>query len=324
MNTRRQTAIWLAAAMIALGASGAQAQAYPSKPIRIVVPFGPGSGADIMGRILADKLSEQMNVRVFVENRDGAGGAIGTTHVAAAAPDGYTLVLNPSSAIVSLQATPPYDPIRDFAPVSKIAMLPLVLVSGMNAPFKTAPELIAYARANPGRLSYANSGRGASTHLEAELLKYRYKLNITDVPYKSFGQAITDTISGEVALYFPAFPAALPHIKGGKVRGLAIGSLTRSSQLPDVPTLAEALNAPGYEAVVWYGIWAPANTPQAIVSAIDAQLDAALKSTEVQQRLSKVGVEAAYMPSDKFGAMVREETTKWRRLIDELGLRTPK
>lgn len=314
----------LVACTLFVSVQNTQAQAYPSNPIRIVVPFGPGSGADIIGRILADTLSEQMSARVFVENRDGAGGSIGSTQVASAAPDGYTLVLIPSSFTVSLLPTPPYDPVKDFAAISKVAALPLVVVSGADAPYKNLTELIAYARANPGKLSYATSGKGASSHLEFELIKHRYKLDIPDVPYKSFGQAITDTISGQVSFYFAALPATLPHIKSGRVRGIAMGGLQRSDQAPEVPTIAESLNLPGYEASVWYGVLAPAATPRAIIAALDAQIATALKTPEVQQRLTKGGVFPAYAPADKFSALVAEETAKWRKLIDTLGLKVAK
>jgi tripartite-type tricarboxylate transporter receptor subunit TctC len=312
------------ASSLAFCAPGALAQAFPSNPVRIVVPFGPGSGADIIGRILADKLSEQMSARVFVENRDGAGGSIGSTQVAGASPDGHTLLLIPSSFTVSLLPTPPYDPVKDFAAISKLAALPLVVVAGADAPYKTMSELVNYARANPGKLSYATSGKGASSHLEFELIKHRYKLNIPDVPYKSFGQAITDTISGQVSFYFAALPATLPHIKSGKVRGIAMGGLQRSEQAPEVPTIAESLNLPGYEASVWYGMLAPAATPRAIINQLDGQIATALKSADVQQRLMKGGVVVSYASSEKFGATVAEETAKWRKLIDELGLRAPK
>ena len=314
----------LVACTLFVSVQNTQAQAYPSNPIRIVVPFGPGSGADIIGRILADTLSEQMSARVFVENRDGAGGSIGSTQVASAAPDGYTLVLIPSSFTVSLLPTPPYDAVKDFAAISKVAALPLVVVSGADAPYKNLTELIAYARANPGKLSYATSGKGASSHLEFELIKHRYKLDIPDVPYKSFGQAITDTISGQVSFYFAALPATLPHIKSGRVRGIAMGGLQRSDQAPEVPTIAESLNLPGYEASVWYGVLAPAATPRAIIAALDAQIATALKTPEVQQRLTKGGVLPAYAPADKFSALVAEETAKWRKLIDTLGLKVAK
>lgn len=307
---------------LSLWASAATAQAYPNRPIRLVVPFGPGSGADIIARILADRLGEQMNVRVVVENRDGAGGAIGSTMVANSTPDGYTLLLIPSSFTVSLLPTPPYDPVKDFAAVSKVASLPLALVSGTDAPYKTFPELIAYAQANPGKLSYATSGKGASSHLEMELLKHRYKLDIPDVPYKSFGQAISDTISGQVSFYFAAFPATLPHIKSGKVRGVAMGALQRSDQAPEVPTIAESLNLPGYEASVWYGILAPAGTPADIVATIDAQVATALKAPVVQERLAKTGVLVAHESSAKFGATIRDETQKWGKLVDDLGLKS--
>lgn len=302
--------------------SPSQAQPYPNKPIRLVVPFGPGSGADIIARILADRMSEQMSQRVIVENRDGAGGAIGSTMVGNSPPDGYTLLLIPSSFTVNLLPTPPYDPVKNFVAVSKVASLPLALVSGVDVPFKTFPELIAYAQANPGKLNYATSGKGASSHLEMELLKYRYKLDIPDVPYKSFGQAIADTMSGQVSFYFAAFPATLPHLKSGKVRGIAMGALQRSSQAPEVPTIAEALNLPGYEASVWYGVMAPAGTPPEIVATIDAQIAKALEVPEVQAKFEKAGVLPAHEGPRRFGPVVREETEKWGKLVNELGLKS--
>lgn len=309
------------AAVTIVYAPSAAAQAFPAKPVRIIVPFGPGSGADIIARILADKLGEQMNASFVVENRDGAGGSIGTTLVAKSPPDGYTLALIPSSYTVNLLPTAPYDPVKDFEHVARVASLPLVLVASQDAPFKTFAELIAYAKANPGKLNYANSGRGATTHLEMELLKKRYQLDVQDIPYKSFNTAIADVITGRVAFYYPAFPAVIPFIKSGQVRALGVGSEKRSEHIPDVPTMAEAANAPGYQAGTWYGILAPAGTPAAVVKVLDSNLALALKSSDVQKRFAGANVSVDYESAAKFRKTVEEETAKWEKLVEELGLK---
>jgi tripartite-type tricarboxylate transporter receptor subunit TctC len=311
--------------LLACGAvpSPAAADAYPSKPIRMIVAYGPGSGADIVARILAQKLGEQMNVSVYIENRDGGGGVIGTTVAAKSPPDGYTILLAPTTLTVSpsMQGTPPYDPVKDFTAVTKVAVLPMAVVTAQNAPYKTLPELIAYAKANPGKLMYATSGKGSPSHLEMELLKQRYALDISDVPYKSFGQAITDTMNGQVSFYFPTFPSALSHIKDGRVRGLATGAPNRSEQAPELPTVAEALGLAGYEVSVWYGVVAPSGTAPEIVAKLNDQIQTALKSPEVQDRIMKTGAQVSVASSDKFAEMIRAETGKWTALVKELGLK---
>lgn len=299
------------------------AQAYPSRPIKLIVAYGPGSGADIVARILADKLSEQMKVSVVVENRDGAGGAIGTAQAAKAAPDGYTLLMAPTTLTVSpsMMANPSYDPVKDFTAVTRVAVQPMAAVTRPDAPYKNFKELIEYAKANPGKVMYATSGKGSPSHLEVELLRQRYDIRIQDVPYKSFGQAITDTMNGLVSFYFPTLPAALTHINSGKVRSLAVGSPERSPQAPQLPTIAEELGLPGYEVSVWYGIVAPAGTPPDIVTKLDSEIATALKSPEVRERIEKTGAIIATAGPEQFGKMIRAETDKWGKLVESLGLK---
>jgi tripartite-type tricarboxylate transporter receptor subunit TctC len=299
------------------------AQTWPARPIRLIVAYGPGSGADIMARILAEKLSERLKVGVIVENREGAGGAIGTLAAARSAADGYTLILAPTTLTVSphMQSAPSYDPVKDFAPIMRVAVLPLAVVTYPDAPYKTFKELIDYAKANPGKLSYATSGKGSPSHLEMELIRKRYGLNLRDVPYRNVGQAMTDAISGQVSFYCPTFPSALQHVLSGRVRGLAIGSPKRSVEAPALPTIAEEMELPGYEASVWYGLLAPAGTPQEAVLRLSAELDQVLAQPEVRQQIAKTGAQVAPMFTEDFADFVKSENTKWAGLVKELGLK---
>ncbi len=318
MSIRKLVTV-LAVALVPLAAWG---QAYPTKPIKMVVAYGPGSGADIVARILSEQLSKQMKVGVVVENRDGAGGAIGTTLVARSANDGYTLLMAPTTLTVSpaLQSAPSYDPVRDFTPITRVAIQPMAIVTSLDAPYNNFKELIAYAKANPGKLSYGTSGKGSPSHLEMEMIKRLRALDIPDVPYKSFGTANTVTINGQVSFYFPTFPAALPHIKGGKVKPLAVGSTERAPQAPDIPTIAEALGMPGYEVSVWYGVVAPAGVPAEIVARLNQEITAALQVPEVRQRISDTGALISVAPPEQFATQVKAESEKWGKLVRELKL----
>ena len=310
-----------AAALSALPA-GAQAN-YPSRPIKLMVAYGPGSGADIMARILADKLGERLKTSVVVENREGAGGAIGTLAASRAPADGYTVMLAPTTLTVSphMQNPQQYDATKQFAPIARVAVLPLAVVTAPDAPYKTLKELIAYAKANPGKLSYATSGKGAPSHLEMELLRKRFQLDVRDVPYKNVGQAMTDTISGQVAFYLPTFPSALPHITSGRLRGLATGAVKRSEQAPSVPTIAEELGLPDYESSVWYGLVAPAGVPGEVVQRLATETLAVLEDPEVRQQIAKTGAEVSPMNTARFTEFVRTENTKWGGLVKDLGLK---
>ena len=299
------------------------AQAYPSKPIKMIVAYGPGSGADIVGRILAERLTQQMGVAVLVENRDGAGGSIGSTQAAKSAADGYTILMAPTTLTVSpaLQATPTYDPVKDFTPVTRVAIQAMTIVTSLDAPYSNLKELMAYAKANPGKLSYGTSGKGSPSHLEMEMIKQLKGLQMEDVPYKSFGSAISDTISGQVSFYFPTFPAALPHIKGGKVKALAVGSAERVPQAPQIPTIAEELGIPGYEVSVWYGVVAPVGVSREIVNRLHAEIAKALQDPAVREKISNTGAVVSMAPPDQFAAQIRSETAKWGKLVKELNLK---
>lgn len=300
-------------------------QAYPGHSIRLIVAYGRGSGADIMARILADKLSERLKVSVVVYNCEGADGAIGTLAAARAAADGYTLILAPTTLVVSphMQTAPSYDPVKDFAPIMRVAVLPLAVVTSTASPYRTLKELIDYAKAKPGTLSYATSGKGSPSHLEMELIRARYGLNLRDVPYRDLGQAMADAIAGQVSFYCPTFSSALPHINSGRVRGLAIGSSKRSAETPSLPTLAEELELSGYEAGVWYGLLAPAGTPQEAITRLSTELAKVLKLPEVRQQIAKTGAQVAPMTSEDFADYVKSENTKWAGLVKELGLGDP-
>jgi tripartite-type tricarboxylate transporter receptor subunit TctC len=299
------------------------AQSFPQRPIRIVVGFGPGSAADTVARILAERLSEQLKVSVVVDNREGAGSAIGTAIVAKAPADGYTLLLGATTMVVSphMQSAPSFDPIKDFVPIVKVAEIPLMLIVGVAAPYKTLPELIAYAKANPDKLSYATSGKGSPSHLSVELIRQAMKIEVTDIPYKSVGQAMGDLIGGQVSFYFPAYSAALAQVMAGKARALAIGSTKRSPQLPNVPTLAEELGVAGLEVITWYGLLAPQGTPKEIVARLSAEVLKAMETPEVRERISKTGAEVAVASAEEFAAQMIADNLKYSKLVKALGLK---
>ena len=320
-----RSARWFAGLALALGLQGADAaaQAYPSRPIKLVVAYGAGGGTDIVARILAERLTEQMKVSVVVENREGAGGAIGTTMVARSPADGYTILLAPTTLTVSpsLQATPAYDPIRDFTPITRVCVQAMAIITTPDAPYRSFGDLLAYAKANPGKLSYGTSGKGSPSHLEMEMIKRMRGLDIQDVPYKTFSQAIADTMSGQISFYFPTFPAALPHIRSGKVKALAVGSAARTAQAPEIPTIAEELAVPGYETSVWYGIVAPAGVPAEVVRRLHAEISLALEVPDVRERIARTGAEISVAGPEAFAAQVRNETTKWSKLVRDLDLK---
>jgi tripartite-type tricarboxylate transporter receptor subunit TctC len=299
------------------------ADSYPTRPLRIIVAYGPGSGADTVARILSEHLSTALKTSVVIDNREGAGGAIGTQAAARSAADGYTLLFAPTTLTVSphLQSAVKYDPVKDFAPIMRVAILPLAVVTSQKAPFNTLAGLIDYAKAHPGELSYATSGKGSPSHLEMELLRKRYGLDIRDVPYRNVGQAMTDTISGQVSFYFPTFPSALPHITSGNVRGLAIGSATRSEKAPTLPTIAEALGLPSYESNVWYGLLAPAGTPKDIVTRLYAETSKLLDNPQIKKQIEDTGAVVWPMATEPFTAFIKSENAKWGGLVQELGLK---
>ena len=310
-----------AGALLALVAAWASAQPYPTKSIRIVVPFPPGGATDILARDVAQKLTEAWGQQVIVDNRPGAGGNIGSELVAHSAPDGYTLEMGTvgTHAInASLYAKMPYDHVKDFAPVILVAGVPNVLVVNLGVPANSVAELIAYAKANPGKLNFASSGNGTSIHLSGELFKVMAGVQMTHVPYKGSAPALQDLLGGQVQLMFDNLPPSLPQIKAGKLRALAVTSLTRAPAIPDVPTVAEA-GLPGFEASSWFGILAPAGTPPAIVARINAEIAKWLATPEAKEKLAKQGANAAGGTPDDFAKHIATETAKWAKVVKDSG-----
>src|SRR5512144_2335881 len=281
--------------LVAGFAAGAWAQDYPTKPIRIVVPFPPGGATDLLARAVAQRLTEKWGQAVLVDNRPGAGGNIGSELVAKSAPDGYTLemgTVGTHSINASLYAKMPYDHVKDFVPIILVAGVPNVLVVNPALPVNSVQELVAYAKANPGKLNFASSGNGTSIHLSGELFKVMAGVQMTHVPYKGSAPALQDLIGGQVQLMFDNLPPSLPQIKAGKLRALAVTTATRSPALPDLPTIAES-GLPGFEASSWFGIVAPAGTPPAIVAKLNAEVAKWLASPEAQEKLLALGANPA-------------------------------
>jgi tripartite-type tricarboxylate transporter receptor subunit TctC len=323
MKTWMHTAALAVAAVIALVATApATAQAaFPSKPVRLVVPFPPGGTTDILARAVAQKLSDAWGQQVIVDNRPGAGGNIGSELVAKAAPDGYTLLMGTVGTHAinpSLYSKMPYDNVKDFVPVILVAGVPNVLVVNPSLPVNSVQELIAYGKANPGKLNFASSGNGTSIHLSGELFRTMTGVQMTHVPYKGSAPALTDLVGGQVQLMFDNLPSSLPFIKAGKLRALAVTSTARSVTLPDLPTLAES-GLPGFEASSWFGILAPARTPGDIVAKINGAVAAWLASPEAKEKLAGQGAIAAGGPPDAFAAHIAAETSKWAKVVKASG-----
>jgi tripartite-type tricarboxylate transporter receptor subunit TctC len=313
----------LCAAGLAIASSLAAAQSYPSRPVRLVITYPPGGTTDFVGRPVAQKLSELLGQQVVVDNRGGAGGVIGTMIVAQAPPDGYTLLLGTSSGMLinpMLQSKPAYDGFRDFAPISRTNINPQALVANAMLPVNNVKELLAYARANPGKLNVASSGVGTPNHLGAEMLKYMAKIDIVHVAYKGGGPAMTDLIGGQVQLQFSSIPTVLTHVKAGRIKMLAIGSAKRSPALPDVPTIAEA-GVPGYEYTTWYGIFAPRGTPASIVTLLNSAVTKAVLSPEVTQRLAPQGAEPSPSTPQELTQYMKEESARWAKTIKAANIR---
>ena len=313
-------------ALIALACVGfvpfASAQTpYPGKPIRLVVPFPAGGTTDILAREVAQKLTEAWGQSVVVDNRPGAGGNIGSELVAKSAPDGYTLLMGTVGTHAinpSLYAKMPYDHVKDFVPVILVAGVPNVLVVNPQLPVNSLAELIAYGKANPGKLNFASSGSGTSIHLSGELFKTMTGIQMTHVPYKGSSPALTDLMGGQVQLMFDNLPSSLPLIKGGKLKALAVTSAQRAAALPDTPTMAEA-GLPGFEASSWFGVLAPAGTPAPIVAKLQAEIAKWLATSDAREKLAGQGAIVAALPSDAFAKHITAETTKWAKVVKESG-----
>lgn len=301
--------------------SAVHSQAFPSKPIRLVVPFQAGGGNDLLARIISQKFLEKWGQPVIVDNRPGAGGNVGADFVAKAAPDGYTILLATNTLTMNpfFLARMPFDTQKDFAPVAMLATTPFYVVANNNLPVKNIPELIAYAKANPGKLSYATPGIGTPHHLGAELFKSMTGTYMVHIPYKGSIPALTDVIAGQVQVMWATVNVALPMVASGKVRGLALAEPKRTASLKDVPVVAEAV--PGYEVSAWYGIFAPAATPQAIVQQMSAELQHIFQQAEVQARLLPLGYEMSVGNADQVRATVATDLDKWGRLVKTVGIK---
>jgi len=309
-------------AAFAFGApASAQAPAYPTKPVRIVVPFPAGGATDILARAVAQKLTETWGQAFVVDNRPGAGGNIGSELVAKAAPDGYTLEMGTvgTHAInASLYAKMPYDHVKDFAPIILVAGVPNVLVVNPAVPVNSVQELIAYAKANPGKLNFASSGNGTSIHLSGELFKVMAGVQMTHIPYKGSAPALADLLGGQVQLMFDNLPPSLPQIKGGKLRALGVTSAARAPALPDTPTIAES-GLPGFDASSWFGLLAPAGTPPAIIAKLNTEIAKWLATPEAKEKLVAIGANIAGGTPEDFARHIQAETAKWAKVVKESG-----
>jgi tripartite-type tricarboxylate transporter receptor subunit TctC len=289
---------------------------YPQHAIKLVVPFPPAGATDIVGRIVAQKLGERLGQAVVVENRPGAGGSIGSDLVAKSAPDGYTLLMATSSthSIGPALQKLPYDPIKDFAAITQVATVPDVLVVSPKLPVASVKELIAYAKARPGKLNFASSGIGTVVHLNGELFKMLTGLDIVHVPYKGTALSIPDLASGNVAILFDSLASAMPNIKAGTVKPLAVNAAHRSALLPEIPTLAEA-GLPAFDRYTWFGMFAPAGTPADIVRRIHAEVVAALKAPDLRERFAAVGAEPVGSTPEQFVERIRSDGVRWAEVI---------
>ena len=297
-------------------------QTYPSKPIRIISPFAPGGGNDVLSRTIAQKLTENVKQQVIVENRPGANGIIGTEAAARAAPDGYTIVLIPSGHAVnaSLHRKLPYDSIKDFTPITLVGSSPLILAVHPSVPAKSVKELAALARARPEQLTYGSAGIGSSGHLGGALFETLTGTKMVHVPYKGMSLAITDVMGGQVSLVFGTSASVMPHVRSGRLRALATTGAKRSPALPDLPTVAEA-GVPGYEAGLWYGFVGPARIPNDIVRRLNAEIVAVLKSTEVRERFASQGVDASPSTPEEFGRLLVSDLERWAKVVQRAGIR---
>ena len=322
MQLSRRASLHLCAGAAALSllslAKGARSQT--ARTIKLIVPSAPGGVTDILARLLGDHIARTQGATVVIDNRPGAGGVIGSELVAKAAPDGYTLLMGTVGTHAinpSLYAKMPYDHVKEFAPVILVAGVPNVLVVNPDLPIKSVPELIAYAKANPGKLNFASSGSGTSIHLSGELFKAMTGVQMTHVPYKGSAPALTDLIGGQVQLMFDNLPSSLAFIKAGKLRALAVTSASRAPALPDVPTVADTV--PGFEASSWFGVLAPAGTPPEIIARINGEVTKWLATPEAKEKLTAQGANVAGGTPQDFAKHIQAETAKWAKVVKESG-----
>jgi tripartite-type tricarboxylate transporter receptor subunit TctC len=313
----------LAAVAIAVVPVLATAQeTYPTKPVRFILPFPPGGGTDILGRLISERLSADLGQPVVIENRGGAGGNVGAEAAARSAPDGYTIVLvAPSLAISpSLYAKLAYDPVKDFAPISLVATVPNVMVIPQSLPVSTLQEFIELAKSRPGKLNFGSGGSGTSNHLAGELFNIVAGVKLVHVPYKGVNLAMNDVLSGQIQLVTIGIPAAAPHIKAGRLRALAVIAPQRARALPDVPTAAEA-GLPNFEVTTWYGVLAPAGTPAPIIKRLNSELVLIMHSRDLADRLAAMATDPVTSTPEEFGAYLKREIAKWGDVVRQAGLR---
>ena len=311
------------AAACAFAASAIAADVYPSRPVRIVVPFPPGGPADVLARTVGDKLQATLGQPVVVDNRPGAGGNIGMELVAKAAPDGHTLALAPAGNLTvnpSLYRNVPYDVARDFAPVTVIAAVPNILVVNAQVPAKDLAELIAYAKANPGKLNFASPGPGSGAHLAGELLKSSAAIDMVHVPFSGIAPAVTAVVAGDVQVMFAGSSSAMPHVTAGKLRALGVASPKRIASAPALPTLAES-GLPGFDVTSWYSIVAPAGTPPAVVERLQREIAKALDAPDVKTKLAGLGAEPVANTPSEFSAMIKVESAKWGKIVKDANIK---
>jgi len=319
----RRSVLKATAAAFALAAAGARAADWPTRPVRLVVPFPPGGSTDILGRSIAQRLQEVLGQPFVVDNKPGAGGSIGATEVARAAPDGYTLLMGHIGTLAinpSLYPNLAYDPVKSFVPVALVARVPNVLVVNPAVPARDVQQLIALAKAKPGGLRYASGGNGSAAHIAMEYFKLRTQTDIGHIPYRGTSPAVADVMGGQVEIIMTGVPAVLQQVKAGKLRALAVSSKSRVASMPDLPTIAES-GVPDFEAIQWYGIVAPARTPAAVIALLNAEVDRALQTPALKARLDAEGAEAAPTTPAAFGVMIESEIARWKPVIEQSRMR---
>ena len=306
----------LIAVAAALAAGAALAQDWPSKPVRFIVPYPPGGGTDVIARIVQNRLSEGLGQTIVIENRGGAGGAVGTEAAAKSAPDGYTFLFTLSSHTINpLLYKLNYDVERDFAPVTLIVSVPQLIAVNPASPVKSMPELVGQARQHPGAVHFASVGNGTPSHIAGELLKLKTGIDIVHVPYKGGGPAVADTLGGQVQMLIVTMPAAMSHVKAGRLRPLAVTTLKRNPGAPEIPTVAEALGIADYEVDSWYAMFAPAKTPPAVIARMQKEMARAIQLPDVKQKLLEQGGDAVGSSPEELDRVVKAELKKWAELI---------
>lgn len=303
-------------------AGEAPAQAYPTKPIRLVVPFAAGGPNDVIGRVIATKVSDQLGQPIVIDNRPGAGGAVGTALVKSAPADGYTLLISGTSSLAinpALYANLPYDALRDFAPVSLVGTAPSLLVVNASSPIRSVKELIAAAKAKPGGLNYASGGIGSAPHLAGELMNAMAGVRMVHVPFKGGGLALAGVMSDQAQLFMGGMSAAMPAVKSGRLRGIAVTSLKRSQFAPDVPTVAETL--PGYDVVNWYAVFAPAGTPKPVIARLNGEIVKAMATPELKARFADLATDADTSTAEELAKYHRSELAKWAKVVKAAGIK---